>query len=104
MASARSPTRNTDTTPGSGTDGNRIELNRGRRCWPESHKMKHCDVDYGIEEDQPGLWRWIIYPKVEHGPRLIGPAKFHRREAAVAACIEEINNNLERVRSRKASE
>jgi hypothetical protein len=63
--------------------------------------MKHRDVDYGVEEDVPGQWRWIIYPKIEHGPKVASPANFNRREAAVAACIEEINNSLERVRGRK---
>ena len=62
--------------------------------------MKHRDVDYGVEEDQPGRWRWIIYPKIENGPKVVGEAKFRTREAAVAACIEQINNSIERVRLR----
>jgi hypothetical protein len=63
--------------------------------------MKHREVDYSVEEDLPGLWRWIIYPKIEAGPKIVGDAKFRSREAAVAACIEEINNGIERVRLRK---
>jgi hypothetical protein len=35
--------------------------------------MKHRDVDYGVEEDVPGQWRWIIYPKIEHGQRSPAP-------------------------------
>ena len=62
--------------------------------------MKHRDVDYGVEEDQPGRWRWIIIPKIENGPKVVGEAKFRTREAAVAACIEQINNSIERVRLR----
>jgi hypothetical protein len=30
--------------------------------------LKHRDIEYGVEEDRPGLWRWIIYPKIEAGP------------------------------------
>jgi hypothetical protein len=36
-------------------------------------------------------------------PKVASPANFNRREAAVAACIEEINNSLERVRGRKTA-
>jgi hypothetical protein len=68
---------------------------------PAGPEVKHKDIDYGVEEDRPGLWRWIIYPKIENGPKVVGPAIFTRREAAVAACIEAINNNLERLRLRK---
>jgi hypothetical protein len=60
--------------------------------------MKHRNVEYGVEEDVPGLWRWIIYPKTEDGPKVMGDAKYRTREAAVSACIEEINNGLERSR------
>ena len=59
--------------------------------------MKHRSVDYGVEEDRPGLWRWIIYPKIEFGPKMVGSAKHRTREAAVAACMGEINNILERI-------
>jgi hypothetical protein len=63
--------------------------------------MKHRGIDFGVEEDQPGLWRWIIYPKIEAGPKVIGEARFRSREAAVAAAIEDINNGLERIRLRR---
>ena len=53
-------------------------------------------VEYGVEEDRPGMWRWIVYPKIGAGQKVIGEAKYRTREAAVAACIEEINNGLER--------
>jgi hypothetical protein len=62
--------------------------------------LKHRDVEYGVEEDQPGRWRWTIFPKIENGPRIVGEAKFRTRERAVAACIEEINNSIARVRLR----
>jgi len=61
---------------------------------------KHRDVDYGVEEELPGIWRWIIYPKIENGAKVVGEPEFRTREAAVAACIEEINNSIERVRLR----
>jgi hypothetical protein len=60
--------------------------------------VKHRGVDFDVEEDRPGLWRWKIYPKIEAGPKVIGEAKNRSREAAVAAAIEEINNGLERGR------
>jgi hypothetical protein len=43
-----------------------------------------------------GSWRWTIYPGA--GPDVIGEAKYRSREAAVAACIEEINNGIQRSR------
>ena len=58
--------------------------------------VKHRGIDYGVQEDRPGIWRWIIYPKTEGGPKVVGDAKHLTRERAVEACIEEINNGLER--------
>jgi hypothetical protein len=62
--------------------------------------VKHRGVDYGVQEDRPGLWRWIIYPQMEAGPKVIGDAKHKSREAAVASAIEEINNGIERTNQR----
>jgi hypothetical protein len=59
--------------------------------------MKHRTVDYDVEEVEPGRWRWIIYPP---GRTIQGPPNFHTREQAVAACMEEINNAIERTRRR----
>jgi hypothetical protein len=58
--------------------------------------MKHRNVEYAVEEDQPGVWRWVIH--VEAGLKLFGEAKYKSREAAVAACIAEINDGYERGR------
>ena len=58
--------------------------------------MKHRNVDYGVQEDGPDLWRWIKYPR--QGPKVVGDSKHPTREAAVASAIEEINNGLERSR------
>jgi hypothetical protein len=55
----------------------------------------HRTVDYDVQEVQPGRWRWNIYP----GNRTVqGPPHFRTRERAVEACIEEINNGIERTR------
>jgi hypothetical protein len=55
--------------------------------------MKHRTVDYDVQEVQPGLWRWNIFP----GNRIVrGPSEFRTRERAVAACLAEINNGIER--------
>ena len=62
--------------------------------------MLHKGIEYDVQEDVPGLWRWIIHQKME--PDVIGEPKFRRREAAVAACIEEING-IERLSSRSTS-
>jgi hypothetical protein len=56
--------------------------------------MKHGNVDYEVEEDRPGMWRWVIH--VEAGLKLFGEPKYRSREAAVAACIAEINDAHER--------
>jgi hypothetical protein len=58
--------------------------------------MKHRDIEYGVEEDVPGKWRWIIYPKIEAGPKVIGDAKYLSSEDAVDGAIEEINDGFER--------
>jgi hypothetical protein len=57
--------------------------------------VKHRTVDYNVQEGQAGLWLWKIYPP---GRTVRGPLKFRSRELAVAACIEEINNGIERTR------
>ena len=55
--------------------------------------VKHRTVDYDVQEVQPGLWRWIIFP----GDQIVqGPPHYRTRERAVAACMEEINNGIER--------
>jgi hypothetical protein len=58
--------------------------------------MKHRGVDFDVEENPPSWWRWKIYPKTEAGPKVIGDMIFQTREAAVAACIVQINSGLER--------
>jgi hypothetical protein len=53
--------------------------------------VKHRDIDYAVEEDRPAFRRWIIYPKIEAGPKVVSEPKYRTREAAVAACINENN-------------
>jgi hypothetical protein len=62
--------------------------------------LKHRTVDYGVQEVEPGLWRWIILSNNQPIP---GPARFRTRERAVAACLEEINNGIERTRRTAAA-
>jgi hypothetical protein len=64
--------------------------------------LKHRTVEFEARQAQPGRWRWIIQPP--QGRAVVGPAKFATRERAVEACIEEINNGIERGRrsARKA--
>ena len=58
--------------------------------------MKHRDVDYGVEEADSGYGAGSS--KTENGRKVVGEANFRSREVAVAACIQEINNSIERVR------
>jgi hypothetical protein len=55
----------------------------------------HRTVSYDVQEVEPGLWRWNIYP----GNRMVeGPPNFRTRELAVEACLSEINDGIERTR------
>jgi hypothetical protein len=58
--------------------------------------VKYRDVEYGVEEDVRGRWRYVIYPKIGTGQRVYGDAKHRTREGAVEAAIREIDNGLER--------
>ena len=61
--------------------------------------MIHRTVNFDVQEVQPGLWRWNIYPGNGH---VQGPPHFPSRELAVAACHAEINDGIERTRRRTA--
>jgi hypothetical protein len=67
---------------------------RGLQC--AGRPMKHRDIEYGVQEDVPGRWRYIIYPKFGTGQRVYGDATHPTRERAVEAAIREIDNGLER--------
>jgi hypothetical protein len=55
----------------------------------------HRTVDYDVQEVEPGLWRWNIFP----GNRTVqGRPQFRTRELAVEACLLEINDGIERTR------
>ena len=58
--------------------------------------VKHRGVDFDVEQRPPSWWHWKIYPKMEAGPKVVGNMKFQTREAAIAACIVEINSGLDR--------
>jgi hypothetical protein len=62
--------------------------------------LKHRNVEYDVQEDVPGRWRYIIYPKSGTGERVYGDAEHKTREAAVQAAIYEIDNGLERGRQK----
>ena len=57
--------------------------------------MFHRTVEYDVQEVQPGRWRWNIYPG---NGKVQGPVKFRTRELAVEACMNEINEGIERTR------
>jgi hypothetical protein len=58
--------------------------------------MEHRTVKFDVRQIEPSKWIWIIF---QAGP-VIGYDRFPTRERAVAACIEEINNGIERTRTR----
>jgi hypothetical protein len=60
--------------------------------------VKHRTVDFGVQEVEPGRWRWLVAPAI--GAVVQGPVKYRTREQAVAAGMEEINNGIERTRRR----
>ena len=63
--------------------------------WQGDTDVKHRTIDYDVQEVQPGLWRWNIFP----GNRVVqGPPHFRTRERAVEACHGEIDNGIERTR------
>ena len=59
--------------------------------------MEHRNVEYTVVEEEPRRWRWKIH-LAPTAATVISEAQFPTREAAVAACLEEINNGLERSR------
>jgi hypothetical protein len=66
--------------------------------------MKHRDVDFDVEQKPPSWWHWKIYPRTEGGQSVIAKMKFQTREAAVDACIIEINGLLDKDQSGGGSE
>ena len=58
--------------------------------------MKHRTIDYAVAEVEPGRWGWTIHAGID----VVGEASFRSRERAIEACINEINNGIERTRIR----
>jgi hypothetical protein len=63
---------------------------------PQENVMKHRGVDFDVEEKPPSWWHWKIYLRTEGGQPVIANMKFQTREAAVDACIAEINSLLDK--------
>ena len=57
--------------------------------------MKHRNIDYDVEEIALAQWRWKVYPKIEIRSKETSEATFGSRDAAIAACIVEIENGLD---------
>jgi hypothetical protein len=60
--------------------------------------LRHRETEFDVEEGSPSLWHWIIYPGGTL-PEVIGETKFQSQDAAVAACVEEIDNRIKRSRN-----
>jgi len=58
--------------------------------------MEHRTVKYDVRQIEPGKWIWIL---LRDDP-VISPDMFPTQEGAVEACINEINNGIERTRPR----
>jgi hypothetical protein len=54
--------------------------------------MEHRTVKFDVRQIEPSRWIWIIF----QADPIISSDRFPTRERAVAACIEEINNGIER--------
>jgi hypothetical protein len=63
---------------------------------PQENIMKYRGVDFDVEEKPPSWRHWKIYPRTEGGQPVIGNMKFQTREAAVDACIVEINGLIDK--------
>jgi len=50
--------------------------------------MKYANIEYGIEEDGPGRWRWRIYQNRAQAKK-DGEKLCSTREEAEIACIQE---------------
>lgn len=61
-------------------------------------RMQYRSVEYQVREIEPHRWAWIILPA--NGRPVISGDLFPTREKAVEACINEINNGIERSGSR----
>lgn len=82
-----------------GTPNPLFRVTAGIRC--QALRGTYREVDYLVEEIQPKKWRWKILPSLEAQP-VATDASFRSREAAVQACINEIENGLERSRRANA--
>jgi hypothetical protein len=69
---------------------------RGRLTARQESIVKYRGVDFDVEEKPLSWWRWKIYSKIEAGPKVVCSMIFQTREAAIAACIVEINSGLDR--------
>jgi hypothetical protein len=63
--------------------------------------VKYRNVDYAVRESAPRRWHWHILPAGEPGPVLTSENQFRSREAAVEACINEIDNRLALLRPKR---
>jgi len=57
--------------------------------------VNHRGVDFDVEEKPPSWWGWKIH-KIEAGAKVVCSMKFQTREAAINACIVEINSGLDK--------
>lgn len=58
--------------------------------------MEHRGVDFDVEENPPSWWRWNIHSKIGAGPQGVCTMQFQTRNAAIDACIVEINGRLDK--------
>ena len=61
--------------------------------------MQHRSVEYEISEDEPGRWQWKIFLNGLTTASVTSDPSFRSFDAAAEACIEEINDGIERSRT-----
>ena len=71
--------------------------------------VKHRTIHYDVQEVEPGLWRWNIFPRGAQRPFIVAPAtdietssRFGRARLP-PACGSGIQQHLEPVARRKGS-
>jgi hypothetical protein len=60
---------------------------------PLADKYGYRGIEYGVHEEESGVWQWNYYPKVEHGPKGSGTIR-GTQEEAIAACRAAIDQWL----------
>jgi hypothetical protein len=75
-----------------------VERPRGIRAMPKTLAEKHGykGVEYGVQPDGPGKWKWAIYPQIRGGIAQKRGRVSGTREDAVAECKAAIEKAFQK--------